>query len=531
MQNCARKVSGKVQELVGIYDGLARAASEEPPTLNRRRLSQTADDEGSLARGELEDDTDNDEGAGFGDFEDPLVDNDRAAPSRNGSSSSELSSTPKAETKESFNHVLEKEEEKDHEIVAEPESTPAPKPPNRFRELKFDTNLSALDELFPGLPDSLAGGATEDREISERVVNDSFNKISERKAWYRISRFGSMRKHNSGDDENYHRVTWPTSQLRTDTVKIVRRWMEQDTYAGRATLGGHKRTGFFDWDSDVAPVDLDQVFQRKKSVTSHTRTTSIPAVNATTLAKAADDRPYRNSTGISLPKALPAVNQSTIAVPSFGWSSATQEASFANGSIPKTGQALESEAISEPQTTFVDENDDDWGEMVSSPRVTDNPMELNPAALQLPETQTTSDEPEGRRSLTASDVPHTAEPNAPASQETPGVTDPWSFFDVSVLDKPSPVPKSLTRETCESKIMPSVSGTNTPPLDRVSFESTDATAQQETLGKNKITSQRPISKAPKRASVSASVQDSETHDDIIIQNILKHLPDLSYMFQ
>jgi hypothetical protein len=88
-----------VQELVGIYDGLTRAASEEPPTIDGRGVSQTRNGEQlSDWRGNGEDDE-----VGFGDFKHAPV-NDERAPRSSGeaSMSSELSSTPKAEIEDGF---------------------------------------------------------------------------------------------------------------------------------------------------------------------------------------------------------------------------------------------------------------------------------------------------------------------------------------------------------------------------------------------------------------------------------------------
>src|SRR6478609_5242817 len=72
---------------------------------------------------------------------------------------------------------------------------------------------------------------------SDVIIDDSFTSISERKAWYLMSRPGSMRKHNLGDDENYVRVGWGNSQVREQAIRIVRRWMEEDSITGRVVLG------------------------------------------------------------------------------------------------------------------------------------------------------------------------------------------------------------------------------------------------------------------------------------------------------
>ncbi|KAK5627355.1 hypothetical protein RRF57_003070 [Xylaria bambusicola] len=521
IQNNSRKVSGKVQELVGIYDGLARAASEEPPTLGRRRMSQAIDRGDPSMRDESKDG--NDDGAGFGDFGGPLVDEGIIAPSPSRSSSPGLSSTPKAEISDSFAHKLDDEEGIDRVTVAEIASTRTPKPPNRFKGVRFDANLSALDKLFPNVSDSLTSCSTEGREVPGHVINDSFKTVSERKAWYRISRFGSMRQHNSGDDENYHRVTWPASQLHTDTIKIVRRWMEQDTYAGKAILGGSKRTGLFDWDSDIAPVELDQVFQRRKSATKHTRTTSIPTTNAITHIKQVDERPYRNSTGISLPIALQPASQPTKAAPSFNWNSGTQQVSLTTQRSPKSSPKLGAEAVSVPvpaQTTLVDENDDDWGEMVSSPHATPDHIEPNVAVFSISETATTDHELERRLSLTTSDIHQSPASKLRAPQDTPKVPDPWSHLDISVLDITTP------KFSREKSLVPTA---NTLPPNKGAFKSESSTSKQEILSED--IGPVALKQPSKKATAPIPIPGGESQDDIVVQKILKHLPDLSYMFR
>ncbi|KAI0515437.1 hypothetical protein F5B22DRAFT_607360 [Xylaria bambusicola] len=526
IRNNSRKVSGKVQELVGIYDGLARAVSEEPPALSRRRMSQAIDREDSAMRGKSEDGND-DDGAGFGDFEDPLSDESIIAPSPSRSFSSGLSSTPKAEINNSFTQKLEGEAENDAVVVAETGPAQITRPLNQFKGMKFDANLSALDKLFPNASDQLTSCSTEGREVPGHVINDSFETVSERKAWYRISRFGSMRKHNSGDDENYHRVAWPASQLHTDTIKIVRKWMEQDTYAGKAILGGPKRTGFFDWDSDIAPVELDQVFQRKKSATQHTRTTSIPAPNAITPTRPVDERPYRNSTGISLPIVVQPASHPTTVVPSFDWNSGTQQASFTTQSSPTSSQKLGAEAVpvSVPapvQTVVVDENDDDWGEMISSPRATQDYIEQNVTTFPLPEVASTNHELERPSSLTSSGNHQTTARNVPVPQGTPVVPDPWSLLDISVLDTNAP---KLPRET---SLVP---GANTLPPNKDLFKLEDSTFKQEMLDQGMITDQTALKQSLKKETSPISIPGGGNHDDIVVQTILKHLPDLSYMFR
>ncbi|KAI1753257.1 hypothetical protein F4782DRAFT_87661 [Xylaria castorea] len=536
IQNNMRKTSGKVQEMVGKYDGLARAVSEEPPTLGQYESSRTASREKSQERSGFEDDN----GAGFGNFEDALANLDRATASPGGASfSSEFSSTPKAEIKAVFARKPRHEGEEDGTSITEIPHVQPQKVPNKFRDISFDTNLANLDKLFPNLPNSLASSSTESWEVSDHVVSDSFATISERKSWYRISRYGSMRKHNSGDDENYHRVTWQTSQLHDDTVKIVRRWMEEDSYAGKAILGGTKRTGFFDWDSDAAPVKLDEVFRRRKSVTKHTRTTSIPAGNTAIQSASAVERPYRNSTGISLPTELSSGSQLITPVPSFGWNSeapathpvhhSSQNMDLAPAptqtSAPTPAPALRkiaSHRLEPIQITSTDEEDDDWGEMVSSPRATGTNVETSVSAFPLPQAPTENHEPTPRLSLAISNVDEPTELNSlPPKVMQPPPSDPWLFSDFSALDKlkqPHNLSSGHASQAVEGCTVPE---SNSSLRDRNSLD----------VSSNKASPASVPSKGTAGDSNPLNLLGHDSQDDIIVQRILQSLPDLSYMLR
>ncbi|KAI1746127.1 hypothetical protein F4680DRAFT_11462 [Xylaria scruposa] len=548
--NNMRKTSGKVQELVGIYDDLARAVSEEPPSLDRHEASQTrtASRGKSRERREFEDNEDeDDDGPGFGDFENAFANADRATESPGGASfSSEFSSTPKAETKDIFTREPRREGEEDSTIMTETPYVQPQKAPNKFRDVVFNTNLAEnLDKLFPNLSDSLPNDS-DGWDVSDHIVTDSFATISERKSWYRISRFGSMRKHNSGDDENYHRVTWQTSQLHDDTVKIVRRWMEEDSYAGKATLGGTKRTGFFDWDSDAAPVKLDEVFRRKKSaVTKHTRTTSIPAghtviQNNTSVV----ERPYRNSTGISLPmELLPGSQPITPVVPSFGWNSEAPAThpihhniqTMTPAPVPASILAPTSRETAptprkmagrrlEPSADEEEEDDDDWGEMVSSPRVAETNVEPNISAFLPQAPPIENNEPTPRPSLAISnnvDKPTELKSPPPEATQLPP-SDPWLFSDFSVLDKPQQ-PQSLPGGH------PSHAVEGGTALE--SKSSLHNRNSLDTSSNNKASLVDGPSKGAAVDSDSLTLPRNESQDDIIVQRILQSLPDLSYMLR
>ncbi|KAI3321685.1 hypothetical protein HD806DRAFT_144859 [Xylariaceae sp. AK1471] len=556
IQDTLRKSSGKVQELVGIFDGLARAASDEPPTLDRLGISKTRSREESLERNENKED----DGVGFGDFEDAIVNDQRVPRSPDeASSSSKLSSTPKAEHRDGFAQEHRNEGGEGRTIVIETTPVPIQNHANKFGNLYFDTNLVLANKLFPDLPEFLGSRSTEDWEVPDHIISDTFTTISERKAWYRISRYGSMRKHNSGDDENYHRVAWRASQLHSDTIKIVRRWMEQDSYAGRATLGGTKRTGFFDWDSNAAPVGLDKVFRRKKSTTEHTRTASIPAPanNAALQTTSVDKRSYRNSTGISLAAEGQSASHSISPIASSNCNSEAKQVAPTNrlSSLSSQGaKVLERTGYAAPtpvptprpapvQTTFANEDDDDWGEMVSSPRVDETDIQTNISAFPLAAAPSENHRPTSRLSLAISDVARPAQskqlglPNA-----QPIMSDSWSLTDISVFDKPTKAPKSPTVHTSQPSADFSVfePATSLPNADSLEPLKQKSNIRCGTSNENMIPGRAAVdetlpasvpSKGTPAVHKLANVPRNESQDNLIVQSILQNLPDLSYMLR
>ncbi|ROW09322.1 hypothetical protein VPNG_05864 [Cytospora leucostoma] len=137
-------------------------------------------------------------------------------------------------------------------------------------QLKFSPDLESVDKLFDVAKLDAEQPATKDYSLDyvDGVIKDNFTSISERKTWWRISRNGTMRMHDSGDDDNYRRITWATSKMREETNKIVRRWMEQGSYPGGQQSFGDAASvkgGAFNWNSRAEPLSMDQVFGKRKS--------------------------------------------------------------------------------------------------------------------------------------------------------------------------------------------------------------------------------------------------------------------------
>ncbi|KAI4654449.1 uncharacterized protein J4E78_007495 [Alternaria triticimaculans] len=151
---------------------------------------------------------------------------------------------------------------------------------------QLDTDL--FNELFPSSGDT--------RELEE-APDDPIYSTSGRKAWYRLTRKQTMREFNSGNaDDNYIRVTWAGSQVRSEVNKTVARWAREDRLSG---TGPGARASFY-WDTPAPP--------EPKTVRGHLRTkTTIPTPRVVEVV------PARQS--------MPPV--STDAPAAFNWSSPT----------------------------------------------------------------------------------------------------------------------------------------------------------------------------------------------------------------
>jgi hypothetical protein len=151
----------------------------------------------------------------------------------------------------------------------------------------YHLDTALLDELFPH--DAA-------KELDE-APDDPVYSTSGRKAWYRLTRKQTMREFNSGNgDDNYIRVTWAGSEIRSEVNKTVARWAREDRLSG---TGPGARASFY-WDTPAPPEPMNP--------RGHLRTkTSVPTPRAIQVA------PARQS--------LPPV--STDAPAAFNWSSPT----------------------------------------------------------------------------------------------------------------------------------------------------------------------------------------------------------------
>lgn len=407
-----RRVSAKVHELVNMFEKKVEetlAVPLAPPPGNRQR---------STSRGAVSIKSTREDGAedgDFGDFEDgegsqsfvasrrPSVDDSAARPASRHDASATSQGTvspavPDESISERFQGLLEK-----------------------FGPVKFTADLETVDQLFD--KDKLDAEQPSWKDYSldaaDSIIKDSFTSISERKTWYRISRQGPARKHNTGDDENYRRVAWLASEIRNETTKIVRRWMDENSFSGtfssRPAFGGGpslvKGGGMFNWDSKAEPVRLDQVFGKRKSVEPPKATTaSAPPARPLSLQPHPTGPPPSHAKNLSLGGKSVPTRSSPLSIPAppaqpvFGWSTASVGSSTPGSSRPASQVIRQSVDISRPGSSlskemmppkpepesrsslqlpplavsssltidtkvepFDDDDDDDWGEMVASP--------------------------------------------------------------------------------------------------------------------------------------------------------------------
>lgn len=420
-----RRPSAKIQDLVSMYDGLAEKKDTTlltPAAAGGRQRS--ASRSVSIRSGRTDDASD------FGDFEDaqdeePVLHSRQSSitgsPRRPSSRAGRLRSISKTSLRTS----------------SVPLTQPAPSPifeevSSKFNDLrekfgpaKFDVNLDSVDKMFDVEKLDREQPSFKDYSLDavEGIIKDSFSTVSERKTWYRISRPGTLRKHNMGDDDNYRRVTWAGSKVREDVTTVVRRWMEEDSYSGRPAMGGGPaiKSGGFNWDakSKSEPLSFDQIFGKRKSV-QPLKPTAVPFPRPLSL-QPEPTRPGHSRTSSAGVKSLPPRSPLSIPEPppgpAFGWSTGANGTSTPPSSRPssqyvrqsldanstKSGLSrtpsmhepesrsslqlappptaptlMTSAEVLTPALAVADDDgeDEEWGDMVASPAVESRPASM-----------------------------------------------------------------------------------------------------------------------------------------------------------
>ncbi len=297
----------------------------------------------------------------------------------------------------------------------------------------YPIDLSNLEALFPGSTPS----TTNPEPVPDVIIDNSYTTTSERRTWYRISRFGSTRKHDSGEEDNYKRITWATSEVRTKTLHIVRRWMEQDSITGRVVLGSRKAgplgASMFNWDSSEPQIEISELLRQRvqkggaSSGGGHARNRSLPQADLPPQTPTMEEFGGGWGANASMPSTPSAVVQSPrfaaqikeragsalrpppdspAEMPRSPWDdddkgTEQERKSLADlmppPPLPATADATVAEssiepAIAEPEPAKAaeEEDEDDWGEMVSSPVVNSSaafaplsaPAEVKPKLVQ-----------------------------------------------------------------------------------------------------------------------------------------------------
>ena len=234
----------------------------------------------------------------------------------------------------------------------------------------YPVDMTHLDCLFPstsgniGIPDCLP----------DMNAMDHFTSTSQRKAWYRVSRFGSMRQHDSpADTGNYVRTQWSDSSIRLSSLKIVRRWMEEGSVVGRQGLrkkiGGARGSHVFNWDSTAPEVDIGEVLREERLKQKRVEEKKLAALQA------ASEAP--NSPALSWNQET---SPQTAGIPKFSKESSSPiSAAFQlveplpahPGAVLKrdstNGLDLYSSGDATDPGDDDNDNDDEWGDMVISP--------------------------------------------------------------------------------------------------------------------------------------------------------------------
>lgn len=592
-----RKVSSKIQELVEHFDGLAKPAEvpgsfqgtyDSTQEAGQAPVPEDVQDENHHASPgtmlEPEDDIDD-----FGDFEE-------------GNSEAEESVTGEpvesfVPVKESPSTIQEARSVQEKAFLTKEDHIP----------FTFDIDTSALDTIYSS---NEFTPSTEKVFIPDRDLDNTLSSTEQRKTWYRISRYGTKRKHDTGDDENYVRATWAQSHVRQDTLKIVARWIEEDRISGRVILGGkNKGVSGFGWnDAKASPIPIAQAFAAKQGKKPEPLPAPLPEVprewpkglvrkGSTSKTRSPPSRRRSSVKSLSV-SGNSAVPDNPVAT--FGWNtpsapgqkvekleskvplSATaktqsppRESRFSHrstSSVPslvintqQKNPLVAAPTVRPPPVSKVEvpilpslsvsnlknEDEDDWGEMVSSPVVATAPtlpatskskghkpsQSFNgtpPTIVDIPRSpisqaglQQPVQKPSSSKSFDEILAPKAmiVPENPPQKQEVDGLK-----TDLSMVSSPV--------STASAAAVPSNSASTCDPWD-LSFFDAPVLPVKETPAVTPKTSV-PKSPAPKNVKFndpSPVVGNSkwkskeEIEQDAIVQKVVKGLPDLSYMLR
>lgn len=569
-----REGSSKVKQLVQLFEGIAVVEDDSEST----KTAQVEKDVENV------DDVEEDFGD-FGDFEegndDDTADDDPSDPERELStavSAREINTPaqPPAPTQ------LESSSTREADIPAKDHGP-----------VEFNVDLSRIDKVFSEKDQVVPALNLDARSLDIDNTQETFSTIEERKVWYRISRYGTMRKHNTGDDD-YVRINWSSSKVREETLKFVSKWMEEDRIGGGVILGGANRFGsMFGWgDKDEAPLTLESAFAARKAQRRSSRSRSRKSSMHSTTAGVEDDGPAehrrRRSSQSSIFKKKDSIEAATDRPgPHFGWStsqpsSAVSETTLSilppTNSSAKSSQPLQPliagpppansqaflKALTHSQkpdlpTTLNDQNsqsddqrptpkssrpaaidiaasnniaalDDDWGEMVASPVVHATPS-AGVGQLGHKTSRSVVDILSPILSSNAS-TPRNPQVSMSMVSATLSPTLPNNAFVDSISQPPQNQKDKEVAPSADAWASADFSFFDAPVTKPAPpAPTTKLAAPRVTKAPQNQGSQQTITPSVKRTPYQMSSKDVEKEEENIVKGIVKNLPDLSYMLR
>lgn len=611
IEQAEQQKSSKVQELVTMYDGFAKKAVRPPlsdTSAREGRPSGSADTsredltihEPASKQDAVVEEDELDLKPHDMDVKSPVTDSESESSTEDDQSDAEdtiaeedsATTEPMpitADTTQTENADADRESAllspKEEELHADNAKSNTKAPP-------YPIDFAHLDALFPGSQAS----TIRPEPVPDVIIDNSFTTAPERKTWYRISRLGSSRRHDSGDADNYKPLAWADSEVHGKTLQIVRRWMEQDSIAGRVVLGSRKAgplgASMFNWDSSEPQIEISELLRQRVSngggsgTGRHVRNRSLPQ------ADAPPQTPTMEAFGgwganASMPSTPSAVVQS----PAFAAQmkaksgSALRPPPDSPAEMPKSPWDDEENkeegrksadlmppppALAVPTVTVVngsestqdapDEDDDDWGEMISSPAVEPSstfaplsaPADIKPTPLSQ-----SFDADFSGLDFFESSAPAMTRPNAPPPIRTSGIAGQNKSAVASPIWTPTMNSPALEpiRASMDNARAKSPAGTpvlaSTPVLEpraslsssRLSVENawTPTVSTLMTINKSSIENEWTPMATPtatttlpvkQPASKRVSFEDTCTVDErTTIDEALRSLPDLSYMLR
>lgn len=561
-----REGSSKVKEMVRLFDSLAVDEGTTELPSRPRGLDAPDNQFDTPLAAQSEDD--------FGDFEEGIS-----------------YATTKADPAEDASTKLEEkflDKDDVHGLSALPASTeepminPSDQPLKPHDLVHFEPDLLLLSQIFGQTPDAefVYADPKQAPEI-DTVIRDSFSSTEERKTWYRISRYGTMRKHNAIDEDNYVRINWKDSTVRAETLKIVERWIEEDRIGGGFILGGGTKLGsMFGWgQKNAAPISVAAALESrsgKAAVHSDRIASPTPIRNSDVSPVLGSSSNRRSLEHISSSRNSFQSPLSAIA-PHFSWSTGTPMSTTAEATLavlpppvsPNNSRQAFGNLSSPPKVI----KDSSW----RSPLASGGPLAISkPSSVQLPKLAAGNATNLGKHST------NERVPKPPENESRPQVDDDWGeMISSPALENPPPVkessevqpnlgvmevlipslatnPPATDSDRTSGKLFnermispQSDGGIFIPPgfADHLKLEPTSPTAAKSdvwatadfsffdspALSKPTPAAPTPVPKASIQSPVpvkqSQGSSREQVEQDRVVESIVQNLPDLSYMLR